>query len=341
MAQKKVGIRQIAELSGMSIGNVSMVLNGRGDEARISKASQDRIFDAARQLQYKPNTYAKRLRMQVGSRLSVAVFFAPARNVAVVGSFFAGIHDLWEDEEDIAKRPEIVLHPYTQGRLKEMDDLLRHSFYDGFIFMGMSSEDHEYLETLDIPSPIVLFNRVSSRHHYVFTDNARIGRIAARVFAARGFQSPYLVTGQTPSAAGCERRFGFVDECRILHMPLPEEHILRVNVRNNGGREAAQLIPQEGDAPDALFLSEGNMGFSTLHGLLQRGFRIPQDLSLLCYSSGVYDEYTIPSLSSIVIPMEAMSRDCMQLLFDAIDHPESGQTHVTHSPILTIRESIR
>ena len=341
MAEKKVGIRQIAELSGMSIGNVSMVLNGRGDEARISKPSQDRIFDAARQLQYKPNTYAKRLRMQVGSRLSVAVYFAPARHVAVVGSFFAGIHDLWEDEEDVSKRPEIVLHPYTPGRLNEMDELLRHSFYDGFIFMGMSSEDHEYLETLDISAPIVLFNRVSSRHHYVFTDNARIGRMAARVFSARGFKNPYLVTAQSLSTAGCERRFGFVDECRILKTNLPEEHILRVDAHGNGGREAAQMIPKGADMPDALFLAEGNMGFSALHSLLQQGYKVPQDVSLLCYSSGVYDEYTIPSLSSIVIPMEAMSRDCMILLNDAIKHPESGQMHVTHNPILTIRESIR
>ena len=40
MEKNRVGLKEIAELSGMSVGNVSMVLRGLGDEARISKATK-------------------------------------------------------------------------------------------------------------------------------------------------------------------------------------------------------------------------------------------------------------------------------------------------------------
>ena len=339
MAQKRVGLKQIAELAGMSVGNVSMVLSGRGDEARISKASQQRILDAAKELQYKPNVYAKRLRMQNADRLIIAVFFAPTRHVAVVGSFFAGIHDLLAGGDD-ALMPEIVLYPYTQGRLRDADELIHQTCFNGAVFMGMAADDLAYLEALDIPAPIVLFNRVSTRHHYVYTDNANIGQIAARIFAKKGFRNVYLVTGREVSAAGEERMRGFVEECRRLSLPLPAEHVLRVASRHEGGKEAVQLIPDGPDMPDAIFFSEGLMGASALHGLLVRGFRIPEQISLLCYSGGSSEEYTLPALSTIQMPMEEMSRDCLVLLQQAIQQPERGQMNIMHKPILIIRDSI-
>lgn len=341
MAGGRIGLKQIAELAGVSVGNVSLVLNGHGDDARISKATQDRILEASKQLHYQPNVYARRLRMQTADRLIIGVFFAPTRHVATVGSFFSGIHDILESETDSSQRSEIVLYPYTQDKLAEMDGLLKTTNFNGLIFMGMSMNDFDYLENLDISIPTVLFNRVSKKHHYVYTDNTNIGRLAARLFYQRGYHKVCLVAGIEASAAGWERRKGFIEECKFHDMPLPDEQIIKVDVRNNNGREAAEKIPTGENRPDAVFLAEGNMGLSTLHGLIQKGIRVPDDTSLLCYSSGIYDEYTIPSLSSIVIPMEDMSRDCLLLLKDAIRNPGCGQMHITHNPILTIRESMK
>ena len=50
-----VQIKQIAERVGMSQSTVSIVLNGRGDEMRISKESQQRILETAREMNYHPN----------------------------------------------------------------------------------------------------------------------------------------------------------------------------------------------------------------------------------------------------------------------------------------------
>lgn len=42
---KGVQIKQIAEHLGLSSGTVSIVLNGRGDELRISRETQKMVFE--------------------------------------------------------------------------------------------------------------------------------------------------------------------------------------------------------------------------------------------------------------------------------------------------------
>ena len=45
--RKKVSMKQIAEQLSVSLGTVSLVLNGRGDEMRISAETQKLILDTA------------------------------------------------------------------------------------------------------------------------------------------------------------------------------------------------------------------------------------------------------------------------------------------------------
>ena len=57
-----VRIKEIAQRLDLSVGTVSIVLNGRGDAMRISKATQERVRAVADEMNYQPNIYARRLR---------------------------------------------------------------------------------------------------------------------------------------------------------------------------------------------------------------------------------------------------------------------------------------
>ena len=68
-------IYDIANLCRTSIATVSYVLNGRGDEHRISKATQEKVLSVAESLNYRPNTSAKRLSSDSAHQLSIALFW--------------------------------------------------------------------------------------------------------------------------------------------------------------------------------------------------------------------------------------------------------------------------
>ncbi|MBP3453488.1 MAG: LacI family DNA-binding transcriptional regulator [Clostridia bacterium] len=338
MANKRVGLKDIAEASGMSVGNVSMVLRGLGDKARISPASQERILKATRELNYQPNVYAKRLRMQDTNKMIVAVFFATSRHVGVMGSFFSGIHEvLAEMPRDM--KPELTLYPYTRGHLVEEDALIRQGCFNGLLFMGMSREDMDYIEKLKLDVPIVVFNRVSEHHHYVYADNGNVGQLAARLFYKVGLQRVCLVTAESVSTAGGERRDGFISECAKLGLELPENMILSVTPRYEGGKEAAERLLREKKIPEGIFFAEDLMAMSAQHYLLMHGLHIPQQVRIVGYSGSGSELYAIPSISSLRIPMEEMSRDCLILLRKAVDNPGCGPMNIIHKPIMILNES--
>ncbi len=339
MAEKRIGIKEIANLSGISAGNVSMILSGRGDEARISKAAQQRVLDAAHQLNYRPNIYAKRLRTQHTDRLLFAVFFTPDKHASIVGRFFAGIHDIMQADGGRSVPPEIVLYPYTRGHLSAVENTIRNSFFNGAVFMGMAHEDEAFLEQLALKTPVVLFNRRSEHYHSVCADNLSIGQIAARIFERNRVRRACLVTSRVLSLPGEERMYGFIDECARLNVPLPKELIFRLDTMLEGGQQAGQLIPLGETAPDAVFFSESFMAVSALHCLLRRGARIPEQTSLLCYGDESSEEYTIPALTSIRMPIEEMSYDCIRVLMEVSQSGSTEPTCTLHQPTLIVRES--
>jgi len=58
MAKQKVNIKDIATKTGLTISTVSRVLNGKAEEYRIGKKSQQKIIETAKELNYIPNQFA-------------------------------------------------------------------------------------------------------------------------------------------------------------------------------------------------------------------------------------------------------------------------------------------
>ena len=58
---KKASLKDIARILKMSKTTVSFVLNGKGDEMKISKATQEKVLEVAKRLNYRPNQLARSL----------------------------------------------------------------------------------------------------------------------------------------------------------------------------------------------------------------------------------------------------------------------------------------
>ena len=70
---KKISLADVAKSLGVSKTLVSLVLNDRGDEKGINKDTQQRVRDKVKELNYKPNQFARGLRVGKSNTIGLVV----------------------------------------------------------------------------------------------------------------------------------------------------------------------------------------------------------------------------------------------------------------------------
>ena len=112
-------IYDIAKLSETSAATVSYVLNGRGEEKRISKPTQERILAVAQRLNYRPNVTARQLKSPASGTIRIAAFWPEFYFEQSLVSAMRAIKTVSHlSTEEI----EVSVHFFTPGKLADVWD---------------------------------------------------------------------------------------------------------------------------------------------------------------------------------------------------------------------------
>jgi DNA-binding LacI/PurR family transcriptional regulator len=109
-------------------------------------------------------------------------------------------------------------------------------------------------------------------------------------------------------------------DVRVLSMGLDE------------GREAANLLMDLAVRPTAIFVAAGDVtALGVLEALADRGFKVPQDVSVVGFDDLEVARLTTPPLTTVHQPLEAMGRWAARRLVAAV---EAGAVHKPQGEIL-------
>lgn len=332
-------IKEIAEQTKLSIGTVSIVLNGRGDEMRISKKTQKLILEAAQGVGYLPNVSARRLRQSNMRNIpAIATFWKSDLSSDLLGRFFVGAQSsILEEEFEF----EMTIHPYKQSQVHRIKEICDKGIYHGAILTGISSEEQRYLEDYPLSVPTVLFNRQSSKYSCTYADTYEIGRKAAELFAVRGHKKVGTIVPDYLVQAENNLRFrGFVESCLKYGLELEERHIQAAPMTMEGGNAAAKKIVEGGGVlPTAMFFPLGLMAVAALPELHRAGIRIPGEMEILTYGDHDAEKYSVPSLSTVKLPVEEMAAACIRLVMERILDPSAQPNSLVFETPFIFRES--
>lgn len=333
-----VSIKEIAKLAGVSQSTASMVLNSKGDYYRISPATQQRILEAARQLGYQPNISARRLRSGGEKVLPIiALMWTLDTRAHLVGRFLKGIQQGLSELED---EYELLIVPFVDNMLSEVRSLLTGTRFNGAIIANTTEQDELFLEQSDLNVPIVLYQRRSSKYNTVSVDSFKTGQMVAEKFAERGHRRLGLVMPDVSSQAIRLRKDGFVAKARELGMELLEHHIVYEDYSELGGYTAAkQLFATGGDLPTAIFATSDQMAVGILHALHELGIRVPEQVELIGHDNESVTRFTVPSLSTVHLPVEEMAKECVKLLADMMQHKSGHKVDKLFETSIVVRET--
>lgn len=334
-----ISIKQLATKLDLSPGTVSLVLNGRGKEMRISQATQERVQKAAQQLGYHSKISAKQLKQEndESQHLIITVFTPFLKGVKnVLGNIIYGIQStLLEENLSVS----IVMHPYYCGKLCDAKNYLSSMNTNGAIICGISDDDVAFLSKNDFNIPIVLFNRATEKYSSIYVDDYEAGIKVASLFNKRGHKNAGLIMPNSRNKACSMRQLGFMDGCKNLGIDICEHHIQKDELNIDGGYRAATRLLEHGDYPSALFILISEMAVGAVSAIKEKNIVIPNDIELVTYGDDQFEEFMTPSLSSIHIPVESIAAECLHLILEMIKTNDWRPICRIHPLTMVYRES--
>lgn len=331
-------IKEIAQLANVSQGTASIVLNGKGEQYRISALTRQKVYEAARQLNYQPNISARRLRSGGETVLPIiALFWALDTRTVLISRF---LHGLQKELAAVEGEYELLIQPYVGSKLNEVRSLVTGTRFNGAIIANPTEEDEEFLEQAQLNVPVVLYQRSSSRYASVNVDSYRTGEAVAELFAARGHRKVGTIVPDVSSKAIRLRKEGFLAKAAELQLEVEPEHTVFSDFSERGGYEAIQrMVQAEGQLPTALFIISDQMAVGALSALNEHGKRVPQDIEIVGYDNDEVTRFTIPTLSTVHLPVEEMAGECVRMLTDLMHHKMSGPSSKIFDTHIVMRRS--
>lgn len=309
-------IKDIAARLELSPSTVSIVLKGNGDKRKIKKETQQRILNAAKELGYKPNVQAKILRGSLSAKSNISLYWVSDNRIHLLSRFLKGLQTAII-ENDYQFQLSIV--PYENNHLKDVLNQESVLATNAIIICNPSEPDMEYLEDNDFHLPIVLYNRYSRKYSTVTMDDKTIGLLPAQIFAAHGRKYPALL--KSPATfSGMNIRTN-VFEFQLSESGMERPVAVTVDDTMQGGYLGAFTLCNLNPLPDCLFCTSDSIALGALKAFYEKGIRIPEQVEIISVGSGrpEQEEYCVPSLSVVSLPLENMAKECLRILSDSLN----------------------
>lgn len=318
-------IKDIAKAADVSIATVSIVLNGKGKERKISEETQKRIFEIAHAMNYVPNQSAKKLRVAQSDSYSVAFYWATDFRINYLARITLGLQrEIMRQEKPV----HLTVVPYKVDELQKQLEREQNKFFNGIIIANMSDKDMDYLEKASFPCPVVLFNRTSDKYGCVTMDNYKIGRNVGRHFIKKGCYHTGVLTHDTSFPIMRMWMKGFLDVFAEAGHPIAAEDIILCNTSSASAVEVCEDLYRRSKMPQALFCESDVLAHGVLYACHNLGLIIPNDLEV--FTIGItmpeLNDFAIPSLSRIDIPMGLIGEECTRLITALIEKKKTVPT---------------
>jgi LacI family transcriptional regulator len=331
---KRVGIRDVAELAGVSISTVSNALNRPG---RVSDELVERVRAASDRLGYVPLQAAQQLRVGRSGLLGMTV-------INIANPFFA---DMVAGAEDAATAAglRILVGNASDDIAKELDhlELFERVQVEGALVSPFGPVDawQERLRKRGVP--VVLVDAVDDAGVMpsVSLDDVAGGRLAAEHLIATGRKRLAFV-GAREEVRQVRERLEGARAAVAAHPGVALEPIWTSTATTQRGLafgdELADRRPE--DRPDGIVTSNDHLAMGLLHGLIARGIRVPEDIAVVGYDDIEFAAIAEVPLTSVRQPAREMGRAAAEILIARINGTETPDlTDVVYQPELVIRAS--
>jgi DNA-binding LacI/PurR family transcriptional regulator len=331
-APPAVGLKAIAEHLGLSVGSVSRVLTGAAAAKSIPKATQDRVFAAAKEMKYRPNVLARSLRNQRSLTVGVMV---PEVSEGYATLVLSGIEQRLLEANYVYF---LVSHHHRPEMIEQCQQMLMARAVEGMIA----------IDTLLTHRSAVPMVTVSGHHEpegvtNIVLDHQIAAELAVGHLHELGHVRIAFIKGQAFSSDTAARWEGIRRAMRLRGLrviPGLVEQLVGDVPTHDPGYMAARRLLAGGKSFTALFCFNDISAIGAIRALREAGLRIPEDVSVVGFDDVQSAAYQHPALTTVRQPLHTMGMIAAEQVLEQIASGNAPvMQQITVSPELVVRES--
>jgi DNA-binding LacI/PurR family transcriptional regulator len=317
-------IYDIAELAGVNPSTVSRALSKPG---RVSAKTAQKIMDAAEQLNYQVNVFARAL--PTGRTQTIGLIVADITNPA----FFDVIRGA--ESAAAARDYTLMLAESTESADLELTAARRMlATVDGLILASPRLSDEE-IGSLAAKKPVVVINRNVAGVPSIIADTESGVTEAVRHLADMGHTEIAYVAGPDRSWMS-QRRWESI-KARCDWHGITAAVVASSEPTVDGGRRTAAAV--RAGTSTAVFCYNDLMAIGLMRELQAAGMEIPGELSIMGFDNIFGSDFTTPPLSTIKSPLGELGAAALQRVLDTLDHLDAAPALPTLPTALVLRGS--
>jgi DNA-binding LacI/PurR family transcriptional regulator len=319
----------VARLAGVSHQTVSRVVN---KHPHVNAATRDRVLDAMRQLDYRPNILARSLVTSRTHRIGVIGFdvryFGPSSTLAAIeraahnrgyGIALASMTDL--SGEDAAQALAML-------------DAQR---VDGLIVIAPHRGAISDIGSLPPDLPAVALEAEFHSALSVVAIDQRLGaRLATQHLLDLGHRTVWHVAGPADWFEAELRAEGWRDSLTRAGMACPE--LLRGDWTSRSGYRLGRELAVRDDVT-AVFAANDQMALGVLHAFHEAGIDVPRERSVIGFDDIPEAEFFTPGLTTVRQDFDAVGRKGLERLVALIEGGSPRRRVSLIKPTLVQRSS--
>ena len=326
----RVTLKVVAAHVGLTPGTVSAVLNKSAASSSVPQHTKNRIVAAARELNYRPNFFARSLRVKRTFTVGVIAQIGDAYGSMVISGiehylrqhgFFFLIADHRHDEE--------VLETYSH--------LLLERGVEGFITV-----DAPLTNPLPLTSVALAGHRRVKGVTNIVLDHRRAAWLALKHLTELGHTEIAVMKGPPDSSDSADRWQAVRDVFVELGIRFQPE--LEVPLKGDcstpelGYPFTKKLLARHREFT-ALFAFNDNSAIGAISAIHDSGLRVPDDISVVGFDDIQAAAYSNPSLTTVRQPLRQMGEIAARTLLEHIENPGQACAEILIEPELIVRKS--
>lgn len=339
MGIKKISLKDIAHIAGVSTALVSYALSGKEKEGRVGKEKAKRIKQIAKDLNYQPNHLAKSLRC--GKTDTIGLIIADISN-----PFFADLARIIEDE---AKHNgyTVIIGSSDESAVKSWDllQVLINRQVDGFIIVSSENSENQIHLLKEKNIPFVLLDRHFSeiQTDFVIINNFKASYDAGSHLIRNGYKKIGMVAYKSQLFHMKERIRGYLHAIKENNIKFHKDWLMEVRF-NHIQKEVKVAIQKmiASDVPvDAIIFATYGLAIIGLKLFNELNIKVPKDLAIVSFGQAEgFDLYYCP-ITYLRQPIEDLGKAAVELLVKKLSNPEQGMQQILMEAKLIERDSSR